>query len=76
MPKKIYALIPSEREKDCDHSYARHWSGGIPLTGKLICNMCGSVVEKQRDILPTIPDWEWHQKKAINEYQNSAYYRL
>ncbi len=41
MPKKIFALVPSEREKECDHRQAAY-SGRIPCTGPIICAMCGA----------------------------------
>lgn len=42
--KKIYALVPSEREKECiNHLYS--WTGSIPCTGLYKCSMCGH--EKQ-----------------------------
>ena len=38
--KKIYALIPSEREKPCIHSW--RWNGKMPCTGRQECYMCGA----------------------------------
>lgn len=40
--KKIYALFPSEREKDCTHQGTVSWTGRIPCTGRLRCWMCGT----------------------------------
>lgn len=38
--KKIYALIPSEREKECT-SHHMAWDGKMPCTGVYKCMMCG-----------------------------------
>ena len=40
MRKKIYALAPSEREKDCEVHYFT-WTGLIPCTGRQVCHLCG-----------------------------------
>ena len=42
MPKKINALVPSEREKECDHKGFGAWSRKMPCTGKYRCVMCGT----------------------------------
>ena len=38
--KKRLALIPSEREKECEHERL-HYRGAIPCTGPKVCDMCG-----------------------------------
>jgi len=38
--KKIFALIPSERSKECPHEHM-HYRGTIPCTGPRVCSMCG-----------------------------------
>ena len=40
--KKKYALVPSEREKECYHEMGFYWTGKIPCTGIRICYMCGT----------------------------------
>lgn len=42
MSKKAYALIPSEREKECVHPLEFAYKGKIPCTGKQICHLCGT----------------------------------
>ena len=42
MPKKIHALIPTEREKECDHAMGFPYTGTIPCTGPRTCPLCGS----------------------------------
>jgi hypothetical protein len=42
-PKKVFALAPSEREKECEHEHAPY-SGVIPCTGPRVCTMCGTRV--------------------------------
>jgi len=42
MPKKIFALIPSEREKECDHPLGFAYTGKIPCTGPRVCRLCGT----------------------------------
>ena len=46
MPKKIFALVPSERTKECDHLGAVSWTGRIPCTGWLRCYVCGEEVKR------------------------------
>ena len=38
--KKQFALLASEREKECTHEHMA-WTGSIPNTGKWACKMCG-----------------------------------
>jgi len=45
MAKKIYALIPSERKKDCFPHHFR-WTGKTPCTGDYRCYMCGKTEEE------------------------------
>jgi hypothetical protein len=42
MPKKIYAVNPEEREKECDHPLGFSYIGKIPNTNRQICFLCGS----------------------------------
>lgn len=43
--KKIYALIPSERDKECtDHIF--RFMGAIPCTGLKRCVLCGATVDE------------------------------
>ena len=42
MAKKIYALIPAEREKDCDHALGFPCRGRLPCTGPRVCPLCGT----------------------------------
>lgn len=42
MAKKIYALFPEERLKECDHPGGFAWSGKIPCTGRQLCHLCGT----------------------------------
>ena len=42
MPKKIYALVPSEREKACDHPFGFAYTGEVPCTGPRKCVLCGT----------------------------------
>ena len=44
MAKKRWALIPSEREKECTKHLAA-WTGEIPLTGQFVCRLCGTLCE-------------------------------
>jgi hypothetical protein len=39
--KKINALCPDIREETCNHEFKRY-SGKIPCTGYLYCDMCGT----------------------------------
>lgn len=39
--KKRFALMPSEREKECHHELGFRWSGAIPCTGIQRCLLCG-----------------------------------
>jgi len=39
--KKIFALVPSEREKDCTHPLGFPYTGHIPCTGPRRCPLCG-----------------------------------
>jgi len=41
---KILALVPSVREQVCHHQSASY-NGRMPLTGRLVCHMCGTEVE-------------------------------
>ena len=43
-PKKIYALIHSEREKECTKHLPR-WNGTIPCTGRFVCMLCGTEID-------------------------------
>ena len=45
-PKKILALDPKEREKECKHEHTPY-SGSVPCTGSRRCTMCGTVVEDE-----------------------------
>ncbi len=40
--KKINALNPAEREKECTHEAGFRWTGKMPCTGTLRCFMCGT----------------------------------
>lgn len=40
--KKIYALISSEREKECTEHFF-YYAGRMPCTGKYRCMLCGEV---------------------------------
>jgi hypothetical protein len=40
MAKMIYHLIPTFREKECEHQFII-WTGKIPCTGTRKCSMCG-----------------------------------
>jgi len=44
MAKKIYALIPAERDKECVHDTGFPYRGTIPGTGSRVCRMCGTEV--------------------------------
>lgn len=44
MALKRFALVPSEREKVCDHPSGFAYTGTIPCTGPLKCGLCGSVL--------------------------------
>ncbi len=46
--RKVLALVPSERERWCDHALAAY-GGSVPGTGPIVCRMCGSR-------LPRFPD--------------------
>jgi len=37
---KRFALIPEEREKECNHAFL-HFRGSMPCTGPKVCSMCG-----------------------------------
>lgn len=51
MAKKIFALNPVEREKECDHVH-KYWTGRVPCTGRWICSMCGTdFTHEQRSTL-------------------------
>ena len=39
--KKQFALLTSEREKECPHDHMA-WTGSIPCTGRWACTMCGT----------------------------------
>ncbi len=39
--KKICALYPAERKKECNHDGHLAWTGRMPMTGTLRCGMCG-----------------------------------
>jgi len=54
MPKKIYALNPKEREKECDHPLGFSYSGKIPNTGRQVCFMCGTTKEYNDSLLRSI----------------------
>lgn len=43
--KKKFALIPSEREKECHHEEGFHWNGNIPCTGVRRCYLCGLILD-------------------------------
>jgi hypothetical protein len=47
MPLKIYALVPSERLKECDHFSGFSYTGTIPCTGPRVCHLCGT---DERDV--------------------------
>lgn len=38
--KQRFALIPAEREKECEHLHMPY-RGSIPCTGPRVCTMCG-----------------------------------
>ena len=42
--KKRYALVASEREKECPHVHVP-FTGSIPCTGPRVCSMCGTRFE-------------------------------
>jgi len=42
MAKKIHALFPEEREKECNHPSGFAYSGKIPCTGPRVCHLCGT----------------------------------
>lgn len=44
MPKKIFALVPSAREEECDHRHVP-FTGRVPCTGPRRCSMCGAWFE-------------------------------
>lgn len=46
MAKKIYALLPSEREKTCNNHLVTY-AGLIPCTGNRVCLMCGAEVDRE-----------------------------
>ena len=41
-PKKIFALVLSEREKECTHEAGFYYTGKMPCTGPKKCYMCGT----------------------------------
>ena len=43
--KQIYALVPSEREKECKHTSGFPYRGRMPCTGVQRCYMCGMLKE-------------------------------
>lgn len=43
--KKFYALVPSEREKECDHKMCAY-TGAVPCTGPYKCLMCGAFIDR------------------------------
>lgn len=45
MAKKIYALFPEERERECDHPSGFPYRGQVPCTGPRVCRMCGTHLE-------------------------------
>ena len=45
---KRFALIPSERERECTHEWL-HFRGSIPCTGPRVCSMCGLTEEQIQD---------------------------
>ena len=45
MIKKIFALLPEERRKECKHEHAPY-SGKVPNTGVRRCTMCGTIICK------------------------------
>lgn len=59
MAKKIHALIPSERDKDCTHELGFSWSGKVPCTGRKLCYMCGEEQPK--------PNEEFMSNDTIND---------
>ena len=46
MAKKIFALVPSEREQECTDHLPR-WTGRIPLTGRFVCYLCGTDIDPE-----------------------------
>ena len=43
--KKVYALFPAERERECDHPMGFPYTGRIPCTGPRVCSLCGTRIK-------------------------------
>jgi len=48
LPKKKYALLPSERHKICSHPAGFAWDGKMPCTGVRRCHLCKTSEEKAK----------------------------
>jgi hypothetical protein len=49
LPRKKNALVPDVREQVCLHDHVR-WNGRIPMTGLLVCSMCGSSFANESEV--------------------------
>lgn len=49
LPRKKFALVPSERERICVHHHV-HYRGEVPCTGPLVCSMCGTLFHSQEEV--------------------------
>ena len=50
LAKKVYALVPAEREKECDHPAGFAYTGRVPCTGPRVCYLCGTVQTQDRGV--------------------------
>ena len=59
MAKKIYALIPAEREQECYHLAGFAYTGRVPCTGLRVCHLCGTRADEA--VIDAVPcgvcDW-------------------
>ena len=60
IPKKKWALSPSERNKICFH-VPLHYTGKMPCTGPVMCSMCGTIWN-------TIEEAKEYREKLKKEY--------
>ena len=58
MPKKRFALVPSEREKECNHPMGFPYTGKMPCTGLEQCPTCGTI--------KTESNWKWQPGQEPN----------
>jgi len=66
---KRFALVPSERLKECRHEHMRY-RGAIPCTGPRVCSMCGA---REDDLAKR--DYYFYRYKYIlyKIFKNSKY---